>query len=82
MSKPKTHMTLDDRIAIQEGLDNNLSVRARRTRFYALKLSNVTSSAKLRQNFSAATHSAHALRKEEDYLTFYRHHPCTKSDDV
>lgn len=28
MNKPKTHMTLDDRIAIQEGLNNNLSVRA------------------------------------------------------
>lgn len=28
MNKPKTHMTLDDRIAIQERLNNNLSVRA------------------------------------------------------
>ncbi len=26
MNKPKTHMTLDDRIAIQEGLNNNLSI--------------------------------------------------------
>lgn len=28
INKPKTHMTLDDHIAIQEGLNNNLSVRA------------------------------------------------------
>ena len=28
MNKPKTHMTHDDRIDIQEGLNNNLSVKA------------------------------------------------------